>query len=200
MNIEVLPLCSIVRRLPCTVLRPRILPFFVATVVLIAVLATVQVSREALGNERPRLTVAQKKIVRHFEKQLKTRLHSKDNPADRDTWYVIVFTDSAVGTRKSRSVSGNIRTTTYALHATGDRAVRVTQGRKNAALLLLQYYYYTGNVAAARLKPAANGKTLRAGAIATKNWRYWAFAEEEKAKAFYDLLDPKKKGKRTNGG
>ena len=199
MNVEVSLLSVIAERLRYTALRPRILLLSIAAAALTAVLAPGQTLGQALGTKPLKLTVAQKKIVRRFEKQLTTPLNSKDNPGDRDTWYVIVFTDAAFGAKKSRFYSGNTRTTTYAWHETGNSAVKMTQGRKNAALLLLQYFYYTGNAAASRLQPEVNGKTLRAGVVATKNWRYRAFAKKEEAKTLFDLLNPKKKGKRANG-
>ena len=183
-----------VEQIRCTALRPRILLLLISAAAFTAVRAPSQALGKTPG---ARLTVAQKKMVRHFEKRLTTRLNSKLNPGDKDTWYVIVFTDLAMGAKKSRWYSGNTLTTTYGWHAARNSAARTTQGRKNAAMLLLQYYCYTPNTAALRLQPPTNGRTVRARAAATKNWQYRAFAKEEDAKEFFDLINPEKKNKRS---
>ena len=197
MNVKVLFPSLIAERLRYTALRPRILLLLIAAVALTAVLAPGRTFAQTRGTKPPKLTSEERKKVRDFEKRLRTPLNnSKTNPGDRDTWYVIEFTDTAIGARLSRYYSGNTRTTTNAWHLAGNSAVKMAQGRKNAALLLLQYCYYTGNVAASRLQPQANGKTLREGVVATKNWQFSAFAKEEDAKKLYDLFNPKAAAKK----
>lgn len=188
MNVEALLLRRFVGQSQQLLSHPRILLPALAVAVLAALIPT-PTSAQGPGLAQPKLTVAQEKVVRSFEKKLKTPLTSKLNPADRDTWYVIVFTDSAMGARKSRLASGGTVTTTYGWQATQNNAVRVVKGRRNAAILLLGYYY-AGNAAASRLQPETNGKVLRQRAVAAKNWCYRAFATEEEAKVLHDLLNP----------
>lgn len=140
----------------------------------------------------PRLTMDQTNIVRKFEKKLKTPLNSKDNPGDKYTWYVFGFTETAVGARQSRAVSGNTLTVTRELQAARNRAARVIQGREAAAVLLLEYYS-VGNSAFAELCSTAGGRTDRATAAADKAWCYRAFATEGEAKEFFDRINPKPK-------
>ena len=189
MNVEVLLLRLIGQRLRHTAWPAPVRLLSITAAALTAVLAPGQTVGQALRAEPPRLTVAQKKIVRKFEGELITKLNSKDNPGDKDTWYVIVFTDTAAGARQSSSVSGDILTITRELQAARHSAVKMTQGRKGAALLLLQYLY-AGNSAASRLRPTAGGRTERKSASGEKYWRYWFFANEEEAKSFFDQLDP----------
>jgi len=148
---------------------------------------------QAQVNGPRKLNSAEKRMVWKLEQQLVTPLKSKDNnPGDRETWYVIVFTDTALGKRQSHTVSGNILTTTREIQAARQSAAKMAHGRKDAALLLLQYYY-AGNAAAARLKPTAGGTTDRASAEAVKKWEYRAFATEAEAKALLHLIQPEKK-------
>jgi len=155
------------------------------------VLAAGQNFGPALGAE-PKLSKAQKKFIWTCEKELTTPFNSKDNPGDKDTWYVIYFTETAAGARQSRFVSGNILTITRELQAARNNAAKMTQGRKQAALLLVQYYS-TANSAAAKLRPTVVGSTDWATAAADKSWRYKAFAKEDEAKAFFDQINPEKK-------
>ena len=157
----------------------------------VALIASAAADR-AFGTEPPKLTMAEKKFVRKCEQKLQTPYNSKDkNPGDRDTWYVIVFTDTALGRRQSHSVSGDILTITREMQAARMRAAKMAHGRTDAALLLLQYFY-AGNEAAARLRPTARGTTDRARADASKYWEYKAFATEQEAQALLDFLAPKK--------
>jgi hypothetical protein len=189
MNVEVLLLRLIANRLRHTVWPAHFLLLTIAAAALSTVLAPGQTFGQTVRPEPPRLTVAQKKIVQKFERELNTKLNSKGNPGDKDTWYVILFTDTAAGARQSSSVSGEILTITRELQAARHSAVKMTQGRKEAALLLLQCLY-AGNSAASKLRPTAGGRTERTSAGGEKCWRYWFFANEEQAKAFFDRLNP----------
>jgi hypothetical protein len=146
MNDEVLLLRLIANRLRHTVWPAHFLLLTIAAAALSTVLAPGQTFGQTVRPEPPRLTVAQKKIVQKFERELNTKLNSKGNPGDKDTWYVILFTDTAAGARQSSSVSGEILTITRELQAARHSAVKMTQGRKEAALLLLQCLY-AGNSA-----------------------------------------------------
>ena len=128
-NVGVLLPSLIGERLQYRALRPLIPQLLIAAAALTAVLVPGQTFGQTQRTTPPRLTTAQKSIVRRFEKQLVTRrFNSKDNPGDRDTWYVIAFVDTALGAKKSYSVSGNTRTTTHALHATGGKRENDTGG------------------------------------------------------------------------
>lgn len=180
-------------RLGYAVLKSRFPFLLIAACTLTSAAVPLRSFGQAPVNRPPKLNSAEKRMVWQLEQQLVTPLNSKEfNPGDQDTWYVIVFTDTAVGKRQSHSVSGNILTTTREIQAARQSAAKIAHGRKDAALLLLQYYY-AGNAAAARLKPTAGGTTDRASAEAIKNWEYRAFATEAEAKAFLDLIQPKKK-------
>ena len=176
--------CLMARELPHTA-WPSHFPMLLVIVALL-------ISRTALTAEPPSLTHTQKKIVRKFEKELTTRLNSKENTGDQNTWYVIVFTDTALGTRQSRSVAGNYLTITRELQVRGNSAAKMIQGREAAALLLVQYYC-AGNSAATKLRPTVGGSTDWARATGAKQWRYWAFAKEEEAKEFFDRVNPENK-------
>lgn|GEM_PF-1591539 len=167
----------------------------IAVTTLPVVLAPDRTAGRVWGAEPPTLTQTEKRIVRKFEKELTTRLNSKDNPGDQNTWYVIVFTDTALGTRQSRSVSGDYLTITREMQVRGNSAAKIAQGREAAALLLAQYYY-AENSAATKLRPTVGGSTDWARAMGAKDWRYRAFAKEADAKAFFDRVNPKKKPER----
>lgn len=162
----------------------------IAVTTLPVVLAPDRTAGRVWGAEPPTLTQTEKRIVRKFEKELTTRLNSKDNPGDQNTWYVIVFTDTALGTRQSRSVSGDYLTITREMQVRGNSAAKIAQGREAAALLLAQYYY-AENSAATKLRPTVRGTTDWARVAGAKRWQYRAFMEEEEAQDFFNRVDPK---------
>ena len=170
-------------------------PLFPLLLIAVVALTATATFDRALGQGfdavTPKLSTAQKKFIRTCEKELATPFNSKDNPGDRDTWYVIVFTDSALGSRQSSSVSGDILTISLEMQAARQSAAKMAHGRKDAALLLLQYFY-AANSAAAMLRPTVVGVTDWARADGEKSWRYKAFATEDEAKAFFDQINPEK--------
>ncbi len=172
--------------------RSRIPLLFVAAVAV----TSAAIATHAFGQfpaNKPKLNTAQKRLVRKLEQQLVTPLNSKDeNPGDRDTWYVILFTDTVAGARQSSEVSGNVLTITRELQRARHSAVKIAHGRQEAALLLLQFGF-AENTAATKLRPMGRGETDYARAVGAKNWEFRAFATENEAKTFLDSVTPPEK-------
>ena len=137
----------------------------------------------------PKLTVAEQEAVKFMMRNQKLRTNvNPGDKADKNTWYVIVASDEAMGGRQSVA-SGAI---TVELQAARSSDATVVQGRRNAAIAVCRYLS-SGNQAAAALAPTAGGRTTKAGMEATKNWKPYAFATEAEAKAYLEIIKPSKR-------
>ena len=155
-------------------------------VLMLAAQTTFVVSATAAG---PKLSVAQQQAVTKMmgDKSLRTNVNPGDK-ADKNTWYVIVASDEAIGGRQS-AASGTI---TVELQAARASDATVVQGRRNAAIAVAGFLS-SRNTAAAALAPTAGGQTQKAEMQAIKNWRYFAFATEAEAKAYLETIKPSKR-------
>ena len=155
-------------------------------VLMLAAQTTFVVSATAAG---PKLSVAQQQAVTKMMQDV--RLRTNVNPgdkADKNTWYVIVASDEAMGGRQSVE-SGKI---TAELQAARSSDATVVQGRRNAAIAITGFLS-SRNSAAAALVPTVGGQTQKAEMQAIKNWRYVAFATEAEAKALLEIIKPSKR-------
>ena len=138
----------------------------------------------------PKLSTAELRAVHQFEKQLITKLNSKKNPADKYTYYVLMFCDTATSTTDSTSSSGRTVTLTRQWQLATKRDARMVQGRREAAITLAQYYS-AANAAATRLN--GSGSRLNSRVVAAdgaKQWDYRPFLSESEAKAFLAEVTP----------
>ncbi len=140
---------------------------------------------------RIRLTSAQARFVRGIERELVTRLNSKDNPGDRDTWYVLVLIDQAAAQRIGTSRSSSKLTIAAEFRASSKPQATVVQSKRSAALAVARFYASFNRAApfAARsgLPTSRNATQFRA----MKVWRYLAFEKEQDARAFLLRIMPK---------
>ncbi len=149
----------------------------------------------------PKLSYAEAHFVANIEKQLVTKLQSKDkNPADSHTWYALVFRDSASSTVRSTSATHQNGVLTWSngksrqKRSAGDKAI--VQGRRDAALTVARYLT-SPNAAVQQLKPGSSKaqpgwmKKSDQEINATRQWFFGAFATESEARAFLKKLEEK---------
>ena len=130
----------------------------------------------------PRLTPNERTLLWPIERRLATRLNNKENPADRDTWYVLMFRDIAGA--ESLSVTATDLTLERRL-AKVDGAM-VIQGRQPAAITVAQFLTKSNTAIAA----ATPNNSLLTQSAANKLWEYRAFRNEFEAQAFLKTLFP----------
>jgi hypothetical protein len=138
----------------------------------------------------PKLNPEQRRMLADIEKGLITKLNSKDNPGDRNTWYVIVEFDQAGALATSTTGSVNplsgvvrARTTAQAQAQTHRRALPV-QGRKAAAMAIMEYLYAPNKAAEKLQAPGIQGPNVEVNVAGTKQWEFRAFKTEEEARAY----------------
>jgi len=149
-----------------------------------------------------KLTVAEQQQLTQLKPQLVTRFNSKDNPGDRDTWYVLGFVDAATVETKSREATMIGRSTALMSHHTDTqkKVVRdavLAQGRTAAALAVIDHLN-APNQAAAQLHGPSNAvregwmKRQSTQAAAGRTWVYQAFDSEGAARQYLESFRPKK--------
>lgn len=135
--------------------------------------------------------------------RLNTKFQGKENPGDRETWFVINFTDIAVAETKQTSANGMAGGFTYSPTRVNkqkkvtNHAV-VVQGRTDAAVAVMDYANLP-NQAAAKIavgtsKTRPGGFTSReTKGAADRAWNVRAFDNEGEARRFYEELTKPKK-------
>lgn len=131
-----------------------------------------------------RLSPKENKLVKGLERKLSTRLSSKDNPADRDTWYVLLLLDRAI----ARADSPGVRTTWL---AEKPEAI-VVQGKRPAALTLMRHLMGSNDAATGLTNIASLATNPTARGAAEKQWRFQAFKTSDEAQVFALTLLPLK--------
>jgi hypothetical protein len=150
----------------------------------------------------PKWTPSEQQQLKLLKNKLVTPLNSKENPGDRDTWFVLGFIDTAATETRSREATPLSRTgVMWSDHRSKQKKVAkeaiIVQGRTAAALAVLQYVN-SPNAAAAQLR--APSTATREGWIkrqgtqvgANRQWVYQAFANEREARQFLETV---RKGK-----
>lgn len=159
--------------------------------------SVVLLSADAIGAEKlapvpkVRFNSAQTRFIRGIEQELVTRLNSKDNPGDRDTWYVLVLIDQAAAQRIGTSRSSSKVTVAAEFRASSKPQATVVKEKRNAAFAIARFYSSMNRAApfASRsgLPTTRNATRFRA----MKIWRYVAFETEQDAKAFHANITPR---------
>lgn len=149
-----------------------------------------------------RLNPNEQRIVKQLEAKLRTKFNSKENPGDKDTWYVFGFADYAaasIETKRATAVPGVIITSRN--EQNDSKVVRkaaIVQGRTEAALELARFLY-SPNQATSKLEVSA--PTQKEGHLsnfqgqfaADRKWEFRPFDNEAEAREFYDSINPDKK-------
>ncbi len=168
-------------------------------ITLAAVLSSWSSAIAADATEKPKddgagleLSVAETRFLRGIEKKLVTRLNSKANPGDRDTWYVLLFLDRAIAQTYGESSSSRTLATLRLMKPDG----AVVQGRGEAALATARFLAGTNN-AGKGVRPPSTGEPAEASRFGgDKLWDYRAFKTEGDAKAFLAQVLPQPPKKR----
>lgn len=160
---------------------------------------------EAAKPERPAtagLSPNEQRIVKQLEGKLRTKFNSKENPGDKDTWYVFGFADFAaasIETKRATAVPGVIITSRN--EQSDSKVVRkaaIVQGRTEAAIELARFLY-SPNQATGKLE--VDAPTQKEGYLsnsqgqfaADRKWEFRPFDNEAEAREFYDSINPDKK-------
>lgn len=160
---------------------------------------------EAAKPERPAtagLSPNEQRIVKQLEGKLRTKFNSKENPGDKDTWYVFGFADFAaasIETKRASAVPGVIITSRN--EQSDSKVVRkaaIVQGRTEAAIELARFLY-SPNQATGKLE--VDAPTQKEGYLsnsqgqfaADRKWEFRPFENEAEAREFYDSINPDKK-------
>lgn len=138
------------------------------------------------------LTFAEARFVSKLERRLVTKLNSKDNPADRDTWYVLLFLDRAV----AQTYGESSRTKTLATLRLWKPDGTIVQGRRAAALATARFLFGTNNAAKGVSAPGTGERREASRFGGDKRWEYRAFKTEAEAKAFLLHALPQQSKKR----
>jgi hypothetical protein len=139
-----------------------------------------------------KLSASEQKAVRQYEKQLITKLNSKDNPGDTLTYYVISFTETAQA--KTESETGRSSTTVTVTTMWQSKVARdaiLVQGRRNAAVELARYFN-SRNKAAQGLQRPPGVDIAVLNAKSQKNWTAEPFLSEVDAQAYLAKVAPPK--------
>lgn len=159
----------------------------------------------AAKTERPAtagLSPNEQRIVKQLEGKLRTKFNSKENPGDKDTWYVFGFADFAaasIETKRASAVPGVIITSRN--EQSDSKVVRkaaIVQGRTEAAIELARFLY-SPNQATGKLEVDAPTEkqgylSNSQGQLATdRKWEFRPFDNEAEAREFYDSINPEKK-------
>lgn len=137
------------------------------------------------------LTSAQSRFVRQIERELVTRLNSKKNPGDQNTWYVLALIDHAAVRRIGSSRTSSKVTIAAEFRASTKPQSAVVQGKRNAALTVARFYMAintaTPFVSRSSLPTRSNATQFRVNKV----WRYVAFETEKDAQAFLRNIMPR---------
>lgn len=145
-----------------------------------------------------KLSAAEHQQLNRIKRQFVTPHNSRENPGDRDTWYVIGFMDTALAETKSREATmlmgGTLLWSDQKSHQqkVAKEAV-IAHGRTAAAQAVLQYSL-SPNAAATQLRspsnPARDGwmKSQNTHVTTDRRWVYRAFAKEGEARRFLDTV------------
>jgi hypothetical protein len=161
--------------------------------------------KEEAKPERPAtagLSPNEQRIVKQLEGKLRTKFNSKENPGDKDTWYVFGFADFAaasIETKRASAVPGVIITSRN--EQSDSKVVRkaaIVQGRTEAAIELARFLY-SPNQATGKLE--VDAPTQKEGYLsnsqgqfaADRKWEFRPFDNEAEAREFYDSINPDKK-------
>lgn len=143
-----------------------------------------------------KLSVAEARFVRGLEKKLVTKLNSKTNPADKNTWYVLLLLDRAVVQKETASKSGSSLSLSQSMWVSTKPDGMVVQGRREAALALARFLVGGNNAAKGLGRFAVGDAKTRTRVNGDKQWRFYYFKAEKDAKALLArALPPKKKSK-----
>ncbi len=138
-------------------------------------------AQNSVRSSTPRLTPNERRFLWPIDHRLATRLNSKENPADRDTWYVLMFRDIARAETET--------TTAIERRAVKVDGAMVIQGRTQAAMTVAQFLTKSNTAVDAVAANVPRGSQLNQSA-ANKLWEYRAFRTEFEAKAFLATLFP----------
>lgn len=163
-----------------------------------AIAAAPKSTQKKTAPQKPvlKLTVAEARYLKKLEKQLVTKLNSKTNPADRNTWYVLLLLDRAVVQRETASKSGSSLSLSQSMWVSTKPDGVVVKGRREAALALARFLVGGNNAAKGMGRLAAGDAKTRTHVNADKHWRFYYFKSEKDAQALLArALPPKKKTK-----
>ena len=143
-----------------------------------------------------KLSVGEQQQLIRIKTKFVTPYNSKNNPGDRDTWYVIGFMDTAHSETRSRDATmlagGTILWSDQ--NAKQNKVTKdavIAHGRMAAAQAVLQYSN-SPNAAAAKLRAPSNTaregwmKSQNTAVAADRQWVYRAFAKESQARQFLE--------------
>ena len=164
-----------------------------SVIVTLAIALSARSSTIAADAEKPKdiaaglgLSVAETRFLRGIEKKLVTRLNSKANPADRDTWYVLLFLDRAIAQTYGESSSSRTLATLRLMKPDG----AVVQGRGEAALATARFLCGANN-AGKGVRPPSTGEPAEASRFGgDKLWDYRAFKTEGDERTFLAMVLP----------
>ena len=139
-----------------------------------------------------KLTVAEARFVRSLERKLTTKLNSKENPGDRDTWYVLLLLDRAVLQRDTLSSSGSSRTLERAVDLSQKPDGVVVQGKHEAAIALARFLVGTNQAGKGLGSLAQPGPGTTPRMNGNKQWWFQAFQTQSDAKKYLSLALPQK--------
>jgi hypothetical protein len=150
-----------------------------------------------LNGPKVKLNSQEVKAVRKLERKLATKLNSKENPGDRDTWYVLMFLDQAGLQAEGGSRSGQTLTYTRETQLAQKPKALTVQGKRNAAIEIVRFLV-SGNEAAKILRrPGVSTGGMRTQFGGNKVWNWQAFATEKDARTFHQRVLPKKVKKKV---
>lgn len=164
---------------------------------------------KAAGEEKPnhlpsrKLTAAEQQQYQSLLRnpRLVTKFNGKDNPGDRDTWYVLGFMDAAALETKTRETSMTAqRLYMWSSHTNQQKKIAkdaiVVQGRAGAALAVMDHLN-APNQAVAKIRPPSGTpregwiKRQASQGIADRIWNAAPFESEVQARQFYESVRPK---------
>lgn len=149
-----------------------------------------------LATDATKLHPNQQQHLRAIKAKLVTRLNSKTNPGDRDTWYVLIFRDGAQAETSTQSATMLGRSTFgWSSGKSTQQKIasdfKVVRGRSAAAMAVLEYLYSPHNAVNQLQAPSS---PLREGwmkrqATSIGVGREWRFFCCETASEAYEVLE-----------
>ncbi len=154
-----------------------------------------EAGKPAAGNALPKMTRDQRRFFYRTQKQLVTKLNSKDNPGDSKTWYTLLFLDEVAIQTLGASSSSSQRSVTLATMLAAKPDGVVVQGKQDAALAVGRFMYGI-NSAVKGLKPISTAESRNTSrAAGNKRWWFFAFKTKQEAEKRLLLAIPRKAGK-----